>query len=66
MSIVQYQATARASGQGRNGHVESDDFKLKLASPKELGGDGKGKNPEQLFAMGYAGQSVLTRLPLFL
>ncbi|KIM45558.1 hypothetical protein M413DRAFT_442229 [Hebeloma cylindrosporum] len=39
---------------GRNGHVESNGLKLNLASPKELGGTGKGENPEQLFAMGYS------------
>ena len=26
-----------------------------MALPKELGGNGKGANPEQLFAMGYSG-----------
>jgi osmotically inducible protein OsmC len=50
-----YQTTARAVG-GRTGHVETLDgaLKLDLGRPKELGGDGKGNNPEQLFASGYA------------
>ncbi|KAF8716725.1 hypothetical protein AX14_012218 [Amanita brunnescens Koide BX004] len=52
---VKYTANATASGQGRNGQVESNGLKLNLASPKEMGGSGKGENPEQLFAMGYAG-----------
>lgn len=27
---------------------------MRLATPKELGGEGDGANPEQLFAIGYA------------
>ena len=50
-----YTAHATATG-GRAGHVESDDGKLslELAMPSEMGGDGAGTNPEQLFAAGYA------------
>jgi Ohr subfamily peroxiredoxin len=50
-----YTAKAHTHG-GRNGHVETTDglLKLDLAMPKELGGTGKGNNPEQLFAAGYA------------
>ncbi|KAF9526920.1 organic hydroperoxide resistance protein [Crepidotus variabilis] len=51
---VKYTATATASGGGRNGHVEAGNLKLNLALPKELGGNGKGENPEQLFAAGYS------------
>lgn len=52
---ILYTAHATATG-GRNGHARSDDGKLDLtlASPKELGGNGAGTNPEQLFAAGYA------------
>ena len=52
---VLYTAEATAKG-GRNGVVESSDgsFKLQLAMPTEMGGTGKGANPEQLFAAGYA------------
>jgi Ohr subfamily peroxiredoxin len=41
---------------GREGSVRSDDglLEARLAFPKSLGGDGKGTNPEQLFAAGYA------------
>ena len=41
----------RADGHGRtaDGHLDVD-----LRQPKELGGDGDGVNPEQLFAIGYA------------
>ena len=49
--------TARATAQGgRQGHTASDDGKLDvtLAPPKEMGGNGEGTNPEQLFAAGYA------------
>ncbi|KAH9484825.1 hypothetical protein JR316_0001727 [Psilocybe cubensis] len=54
VKTVKYTATARAQGAGRNGTVKSGNLDLKLASPKELGGDGKGENPEQLLAMGYS------------
>ncbi len=50
-----YTATARTHG-GRNGHIETSDglLRLDLAKPKELGGQGGGTNPEELFAAGYA------------
>jgi len=49
-----YTAIATVKG-GRGGHAETEDGKLKvdLAFPKELGGNGNGTNPEQLFAAGY-------------
>jgi len=52
-----YTAHATARGQGRNGEVKLDvdcGLSLHLATPKSLGGQGGGQNPEQLFAMGYA------------
>jgi len=51
-----YTAEALASGDGREGTAVTRDGKLNvaLASPVELGGDGEGTNPEQLFAAGYA------------
>jgi lipoyl-dependent peroxiredoxin len=52
-----YTARATAYGDGRDGHVTSDDdvLDLDLAVPKELGGPGgELTNPEQLFAAGYA------------
>ena len=50
-----YTATATATS-GREGAVKSSDGALDVvvAPPKELGGSGKGTNPEQLFAGGYA------------
>ncbi|WP_026553774.1 organic hydroperoxide resistance protein [Arthrobacter sp. 35W] len=53
---VLYTAAATATGDGRDGHATSSDGRLvvQLASPAELGGDGNGTNPEQLFAAGYA------------
>ena len=50
-----YTARAHVTG-GRDGAAKTDDGKLdvKLAPPKELGGNGAGTNPEQLFAAGYA------------
>ena len=52
---VLYTARATAEG-GRDGHTASDDFKLDVtvAPPKEMGGNGEGTNPEQLFAAGFA------------
>ncbi|WSZ91007.1 organic hydroperoxide resistance protein [Micromonospora sp. NBC_00858] len=58
MTIMQvlYTASATASGDGRDGRVETSDgtFALDLAVPKEMGGAGGAANPEQLFAAGYA------------
>ncbi|MGW5670411.1 organic hydroperoxide resistance protein [Micromonospora sp. NPDC003776] len=51
-----YTASARATGDGRDGHVRTSDgtLDLDLAIPKEMGGAGGAANPEQLFAAGYA------------
>jgi Ohr subfamily peroxiredoxin len=51
-----YTATAHSTGDGRTGHVRSDDgfIELDLRIPKEMGGPGGGANPEELFAAGYA------------
>ena len=53
---VLYRTTAHATGDGRNGHVTSDEglVDLELRLPPELGGAGGATNPEQLFAAGYA------------
>ncbi len=56
MSVdVKYKTSATATG-GRDGHSKTQDgsIDVTLATPKELGGNGKGNNPEQLFATGYA------------
>jgi len=57
MSVdVKYRTKAKATG-GRDGNAATEDgtFKVKLATPKELGGGGgEGSNPEQLFAAGYS------------
>ncbi|MAN46929.1 MAG: organic hydroperoxide resistance protein [Hyphomonas sp.] len=57
MSVkVLYETKAAATG-GRDGSAETLDgsLKVKLSTPKELGGaGGDGNNPEQLFAAGYA------------
>jgi lipoyl-dependent peroxiredoxin len=52
---ILYTAHALTTG-GREGNSRSDDGKLqvKLAPPKEMGGNGDGTNPEQLFAAGYS------------
>jgi osmotically inducible protein OsmC len=48
--------TAIATASGRDGRAISSDKKLDvaLARPVEMGGDGEGTNPEQLFAAGYS------------
>ncbi|MGX1807787.1 organic hydroperoxide resistance protein [Nocardia sp. NPDC055321] len=48
--------TAVATSIGRDGRSFTDDgiLDLTLARQKELGGDGAGTNPEQLFAAGYS------------
>ena len=50
-----YTTTAVATG-GRDGRSRTLDggLDVKLAPPKELGGNANGNNPEQLFAAGYA------------
>jgi Ohr subfamily peroxiredoxin len=50
-----YTAVATAT-HGREGRAVSSDGKLdlQLALPVEMGGNGQGTNPEQLFAAGYA------------
>jgi osmotically inducible protein OsmC len=50
-----YTAHGHATG-GRDGHGATDDEKVnvKLSPPKEMGGDGVGTNPEQLFSVGYS------------
>lgn len=51
-----YTATVNATGDGRNGHVTSDDglIDIDLKIPTSMGGEGGASNPEQLFAAGYA------------
>jgi osmotically inducible protein OsmC len=51
-----YTARATATGNGRNGHVRTDDglIAADLRLPTEMGGSGGATNPEQLFAAGYA------------
>ena len=53
---VLYTAKAKAHGGGRNGISATENGRLTftLASPTELGGNGHGTNPEEIFAAGYA------------
>ncbi|WP_063038141.1 organic hydroperoxide resistance protein [Nocardia pseudovaccinii] len=55
MTEALYTAEAHVTG-GRNGRGRTSDGRLDLdlRQPKELGGNGEGTNPEQLFAIGYA------------
>lgn len=56
MARVLYTAEATVTGGRADGHGRTSDGMLEvdLRSPKELGGEGGGTNPEQLFAIGYA------------
>ena len=56
MARVLYTAKATVTGGRVQGHGRTDDgvLDVQLRSPKEMGGDGGGTNPEQLFAVGYA------------
>lgn len=56
MAKVLYTAEATVTGGRAEGHGRTSDGALdvKLRTPSELGGEGEGTNPEQLFAIGYA------------
>ncbi len=56
MANTIYTATAHVTGGRADGHGKSGDGRLEvdLRLPKELGGEGDGTNPEELFAVGYA------------
>src|SRR3954467_15353926 len=51
-----YTARATVTGGRDQGHGRTDDGALEvdLRMPKEMGGEGGGTNPEQLFAVGFA------------
>jgi osmotically inducible protein OsmC len=58
-----YTTSATTKG-GREGRaiLANNGLALAMAFPKELGGNGEGQNPEQLFALGYSscyGQAIL-------
>ena len=55
MSKVLYTAEAHVTGGRIHGHGETSDGSLAvdLRIPSELGGEGGGTNPEQLFAIGF-------------
>ena len=56
MARVLYTAEATVTGGRASGHGRTNDgvLDVQLRSPKEMGGEGGGTNPEQLFAVGYA------------
>lgn len=56
MARVLYTADATVTGGRTNGHGRTNDgvLDVQLRAPKEMGGEGGGTNPEQLFAVGYA------------
>jgi lipoyl-dependent peroxiredoxin len=56
MAKVLYTAEAQVTGGRVDGHGRTGDGALEvdLRTPPEMGGEGGGTNPEQLFAVGYA------------
>jgi Ohr subfamily peroxiredoxin len=56
MSKVLYTAEAHVTGGRAEGHGATSDGALEvdLRTPTEMGGEGGGTNPEQLFAVGWA------------
>jgi lipoyl-dependent peroxiredoxin len=56
MSKAIYTAEAHVTGGRAEGHGRTSDgvLEVDLRLPPELGGEGGGTNPEQLFAIGYA------------
>jgi len=56
MAKVLYTAGASVIGGRVEGHGRTNDgvLDVELRTPPELGGEGGGTNPEQLFAIGYA------------
>jgi Ohr subfamily peroxiredoxin len=56
MAKTLYTAEATVTGGRADGHGVTSDGALdvRLRAPVEMGGDGGGTNPEQLFAIGYA------------
>jgi Ohr subfamily peroxiredoxin len=56
MAKILYTAEAHVTGGRDEGHGKTSDGELEvdIRIPKDLGGDGGGTNPEQLFAVGYA------------
>jgi lipoyl-dependent peroxiredoxin len=56
MAKALYTANAKVTGGRIAGHGVTADGMLEvdLRVPKELGGEGEGTNPEELFAIGYA------------
>jgi lipoyl-dependent peroxiredoxin len=56
MANILYTAEAHVTGGRAEGHGRTSDGALEvdLRLPSEMGGEGGGTNPEQLFAVGYA------------
>jgi Ohr subfamily peroxiredoxin len=56
LATTLYTAEANVTGGRDNGHGATSDgvLDLQLRLPSEMGGNGGGTNPEQLFAVGYA------------
>jgi len=56
MSKVLYTAQAHVTGGRAHGHGETSggNLEVELRMPPEMGGEGGGTNPEELFAVGFA------------
>src|SRR3979411_2987257 len=53
-SLHAAEATGTGGRASRTGRTNDGSWDVQLRSPKEMGGEGGGTNPEQLFAVGYA------------
>ncbi len=54
MSIIYSTSATTIGARAGKTTLSDNDTELQLARPKEMGGDGAGFNPEQLFAAGYS------------
>jgi lipoyl-dependent peroxiredoxin len=53
-SLYTARATVTGGRDAGHGHTSDGNLDIQLRLPKEMGGEGDGTNPEQLFAVGYA------------
>jgi Ohr subfamily peroxiredoxin len=52
--IYTARATVTGGRQQGHGHTSDGELDVQLRAPQELGGEGGGTNPEELFAVGFA------------
>ena len=52
--IVYTTAAVNTGARAGESHSPDRSYEVNIDVPKEMGGEGNGTNPEQLFAMGYS------------